>query len=167
MPEQAEEILVRHFEESLIELLEHYMSVRPVKMSSQSLLGSSSRVASVGFGEERFRGSAVLFTNNAEEFAKACTETQDASDWLGELGNQLVGRFKNKMVEYGSVMNLGLPVILRGGELLFEGDAAGQWQLNHGELQLTTFIKLEIEQGLELVHDESNKVAEEGSLCLF
>ncbi len=30
-------------------------------------------------------------------------------DWISELSNQLIGRFKNKMLQYNCTLNLGLP----------------------------------------------------------
>lgn len=32
-------------------------------------------------------------------------------DWISELANQLVGRFKNKLITYGSVVKIGLPAM--------------------------------------------------------
>lgn len=32
-------------------------------------------------------------------------------DWVSELANQLVGRFKNKMISYGCTLKIGLPAM--------------------------------------------------------
>src|SRR5947207_8189449 len=38
----------------------------------------------------------------------------DLEDWCLELNNQLVGRLKNKLLGYGPVVTVGLPVLLKG-----------------------------------------------------
>src|SRR5882672_12028151 len=38
----------------------------------------------------------------------------DLEDWCLELNNQLVGRVKNKLLGYGRVVLVGLPVLLTG-----------------------------------------------------
>jgi hypothetical protein len=43
--------------------------------------------------------------------------TADLEDWCRELNNQLVGRVKNKLLRYGVVVALGLPVLLRGTDV--------------------------------------------------
>jgi hypothetical protein len=41
----------------------------------------------------------------------------DLEDWCLELNNQLIGRLKNKLLGYGRVVSVGLPVLLRGTDL--------------------------------------------------
>lgn len=38
-------------------------------------------------------------------------------DWLGELSNNLAGRFKQKLVPYGCSLNMGIPTVIQGTEL--------------------------------------------------
>lgn len=44
-------------------------------------------------------------------------DTQHLQDWIGELTNQLVGRFKNKLVHYGCDLCLGVPSVIQGNNL--------------------------------------------------
>jgi hypothetical protein len=41
----------------------------------------------------------------------------DLEDWCLELNNQLVGRVKNKLVGYGRILVVGLPVLLTGTDV--------------------------------------------------
>src|SRR5256885_8460045 len=41
----------------------------------------------------------------------------DLEDWCRELNNQLVGRVKNKLLGYGRVVSVGLPVLITGTDV--------------------------------------------------
>ncbi len=41
----------------------------------------------------------------------------ELEDWALELNNQLVGRVKNKLLRYGRVVNIGLPVLITGTDV--------------------------------------------------
>lgn len=79
---------------------------------------------SVGFASPTLRGSLTLTADQA--FVTACRPPEvrgaeataaDISDWMGELGNQLLGRFKNRLISYGVVVELGTPAVLYGFQI--------------------------------------------------
>src|SRR4051812_9021771 len=43
---------------------------------------------------------------------------RDVEDWCREMNNQLVGRLKNKMLRAGCRLTTGLPVLIRGTDIV-------------------------------------------------
>jgi hypothetical protein len=97
----------------------------------------------------------------------------DLEDWCLELNNQLVGRVKNKLLPYGPVVNVGLPLLLTGTDVsaviapksevhrYFVESADGQIALT-----LATLIAPDVDlQEIPSTDDES--VLAEGELALF
>ncbi|OYP37480.1 hypothetical protein [Rhodopirellula sp. MGV] len=58
---------------------------------------------------------SLSLTSHACVIAKLGGQDMElASDWIGELGNQLLGRFKNNLLDYGVSTDLGIPLTSRG-----------------------------------------------------
>ncbi len=76
----------------------------------------------VGFSGDKLRGVIGLGMASGAlgELATRHAGTGDAvvgQDWLGETGNQLLGRIRNRLLGYGVVVSIALPTVLRGVEL--------------------------------------------------
>lgn len=167
MSDNALEKMTEEMRSSLSQLIEHYSGMTP-KLRTIELTGIEPGHAScVGFGHELFRGSVTLLTNARDAEQIGGEGTSCIADWLGELGNQAVGRFKNKIAEYGPLMNMGLPVNMSGRDLATTGEETAHWHVHWSNAYLTTIFKLDVSHELVLYKDESNCTAEEGSLCLF
>lgn len=79
-----------------------------------------SMAASVGFVGDSIRGSLtiapppeLLFESNPVDRALAHSESA-AKDWLGETANQILGRFKNKLVPYDITLFCDMPLLVAG-----------------------------------------------------
>jgi hypothetical protein len=169
MSDQAVETLTREFEAAVSELIYCYTGVEPQIASASADEITETTAAIVGFGDESFRGSAILLGNPDVVATLADIPPQNPVDWLGELGNQLVGRVKNKLSRYGLLPHMGTPVTL-SGEKLDLGAVGAQrmaWKVRWSGGSLRAIFALEIAESLTLVADESAAAAEEGSLSLF
>ena len=123
--------------------------------------------ASIGFGSAGIRGSVVLLTDAKNADDLGATEQHDLGDWLGELANQLVGRFKNKIAQYGILLNMGLPVTLSAETLQLTSHGEASWLVDCKAFRLAATLSLHVNDDLRLVANAQSAVAEEGSLCLF
>lgn len=89
-------------------------------------------------------------------------------DWIGELGNQLLGRVKNKLVAYGVDMRLGTPAVVEGRDLRLHasgGDLIEQRFHCNGNI---VYIWLNAVAGEDLALAQTGDVtADEGSILLF
>ncbi len=82
-------------------------------------------VGLLGAAADGFRSTIAIETNfkilEATYPAKLeeleTNDTQHLQDWIGELTNQLVGRFKNKLMHYGCDLCLGVPSVIQGDNL--------------------------------------------------
>ena len=96
----------------------------------------------------------------------------DLEDWCLELNNQLVGRVKNKLLGYGPVVIVGLPVLLKGTDVsAVTGPNAEVHQYSvesaDGQITLTlsTLISLDVE--LHQMEPSNGAVLVEGAVALF
>jgi CheY-specific phosphatase CheX len=83
-------------------------------------------IALIGLSEEFFRSSLTLCVSSKllkTSFPAPDNEVSedDLHDWLGELSNQLAGRFKNKVVPYGHKLEMGIPTVIQGAKLKIDG----------------------------------------------
>lgn len=84
-------------------------------------------LAIIGFGGADMRGSLVLSANcgmlrssfpvkqRVDADPGPCPE--HLQDWAGELANQLLGRFKSRLLAHGITLQLGTPTTVSGLEL--------------------------------------------------
>jgi hypothetical protein len=169
MSQFAVETLRQEFETSLAELIRCYTESDPQVTPASIADITETTAAIVGFGDEAFRGSVVLLGEAAIVASLADTPPANPVDWLGELGNQVVGRLKNKLLRYGVSPQMGTPVTLSGKSLDLGavGAEPTAWQVQWSTGSLRAIFALEVAEGLELVADENAVAAEEGSLSLF
>jgi Chemotaxis phosphatase CheX len=71
----------------------------------------------VGFTGDQMRGSILLATTRGPLGRTAPVNDTSLREWIAELSNQLLGRFKNKLVARGVVLHASTPVVLRGVHL--------------------------------------------------
>ena len=99
----------------------------------------------------------------------------DASlvDWCGELANQLLGRLRNRLLDYQVSINMTLPVVISGGRFALPAKTRPitryfSFVSDWGRL----FVRLEAELSPEvelvrLASTEEGRVLDEGELLLF
>jgi hypothetical protein len=169
MSQSAVETLTQEFEAALAELICCYTELDPHVAPASTYDISETTAAIVGFGDGSFRGSAVLLGDAKVVASLADTPPDNPVDWLGELGNQLVGRLKNKLLRYSLFPHMGTPVTLSGKSLDLGavGAEPTAWQVRWTSGSLRAILALEVAEGLELAADENAVAAEEGSLSLF
>jgi hypothetical protein len=98
----------------------------------------------------------------------------DLEDWCLELNNQLVGRLKNKLLGYGRVVLVGLPVLLRGTDVsavTAPNSEIHQYSVESAEGQITLTLATLIAPDVELHEMERSMndevVLVEGAVALF
>ncbi len=94
-------------------------------------------------------------------------------DWCRELNNQIVGRFKNKLLRYGVEISLGLPVLLSGSDVnaisapnITVSERFFESQDSLMTLALSTLVDPELEF-VEQPSAEDESAPLEGSFALF
>ncbi|MBI2389581.1 MAG: chemotaxis protein CheX [Deltaproteobacteria bacterium] len=89
---------------------------------------AQSIVSVIGFSGEQLSGSlALLLPPSVVERSHPLRETGplDAAarhDWAGEVGNQLLGRLKNRLLSYGIVLQMATPMTFSGREVFGAGE---------------------------------------------
>jgi CheY-specific phosphatase CheX len=92
--------------------------LRPVELDATPT--SCDMVCSIGFTSDIMRGCLVLAMPSSLVLATLppeATSSDAASDWLGELSNQLLGRIKNRLIPYGVAFALSTPSVVVGERL--------------------------------------------------
>ena len=74
---------------------------------------------SIGFASPSLRGSLTMTADRAfvvgsrpSELRVGKPSEMEISDWMGELGNQLLGRLKNRLIDHGIEIDLVTPAVL-------------------------------------------------------
>jgi CheY-specific phosphatase CheX len=74
--------------------------------------------AILGYAGADVAGSVALCTSlDALKAIAAIGQAQIPEDWLGELSNQLLGRFKRRLSPHGASFGLSTPVVVLGDRL--------------------------------------------------
>jgi hypothetical protein len=73
-------------------------------------------ISSIGFSSPMLNGCLLLAIPNVVMQQTLPTPGANLADWSGELANQLLGRLKNKLLNYDVIINLALPVVVSGEE---------------------------------------------------
>jgi hypothetical protein len=169
MSDSARETIQAEYESALSGLVECYANEIPQIIREPLDDVEDMTAAVVGFGDLEFSGSAILLATVPN--AKALSESAplNPTDWLGELGNQVVGRLKNKLAAYGVLPQLGSPVTIRGKHLDFSsvGGKTETWLVRWSGGELRSMLSLHVKDHFVLSLDPSTVPAEEGSLSMF
>jgi len=112
MNETSLNLLKRHFKEATQELLDHYkVDAQPVE-AGKSII---ELVSTLGFGAEGIAGAIALCTSSrCAKYMVKTIEGKQEQDWLAELSNQLLGRFKRRLGTHGVTFSMGIPVLFKG-----------------------------------------------------
>ncbi len=160
-------ILIDEFKDAFINLIEFYEGTTPDLCDATSLSKRMNAAASIGFCAVGLRGVAMLFTDASQVAELHGPPDASFEDWFGELANQGVGRFKNKIAEYGVLVNIGLPSTMRGQDLRPSGRHYMAWETKWNGFEFFATLQTEVEDALQLTHDPAAKSAAEGSFALF
>jgi hypothetical protein len=137
------------------------------------ILPSVQLISTLGFSSPKLGGSILLAVPNEVLSKTLAAADANLADWCAELANQLVGRLKNQLLNYGVAINLALPVVLAGGELRLPARArqhtrhlsfVSEW----GHLFVRT--EIELNATIELVRQTAageTAGVDEGELLLF
>lgn len=140
---------------------------------AQKTLETANFVTVIGFSSRTFNGSLLLALPRGLVEHTLPAAGAGLADWCGELGNQLLGRLKNRLIDFQVSLNMTLPVVISGGRFALPARTrpitryfcfVSDW----GKF----FVRLEAELGpnVELVRERRNEgdaVLEEGQLLLF
>jgi len=121
--------------------------------------------AVLGIAGSGVAGSATLGTSTSCLATLAARANSDLpEDWLGELTNQLVGRFKRRIVPHGVEFSLGTPTLISGEQLRVLASFAHKPPLTvhlQSEIgRLEIWLEFELRDGYEL----SAEPQDDGSL---
>ncbi|HEY5962268.1 MAG TPA: chemotaxis protein CheX [Polyangiaceae bacterium] len=129
--------------------------------------------AILGFAGSDVAGSVALCTSTEclDAIAKLAN-TQLPADWLGELSNQLLGRFKRRLSPHGATFGLSTPVVILGERLRVVASAARKRSLvvciasSIGRVEV--WLEIEFRNGFELsAHPKEDGTLIEGEALLF
>jgi hypothetical protein len=130
--------------------------------------------AIIGFASDEVRGMLGLGMQESslQKFALKTTTLPNCEDWLGESVNQLLGRFKNKLMGYNVTVSLALPTVLRGIQLHFLATGtAGLWTYSFESESGSVCAWLDVRHAPNFVlgptSDPKMQGAPEGELLLF
>ncbi len=122
---ESQQIIEARMRESCEDLLRSIgLTASLENRAGASIMVGSQIAAVVAFNGAQMRGS-VTTRSNVGFFAatrpiapKGRADIEAMVDWAGEITNQLLGRFKNKMLAYGLDLQVGLPVTISGENLI-------------------------------------------------
>jgi hypothetical protein len=136
-------------------------------------------VSLLGASGEGIRLSSILKIDrnlviSLHPLGSANVSQPDLEDWCLELNNQLVGRLKNKLLGYGRVVNVGLPVLLTGTDVsavTAANSEVRQYSVESADGQITLTLATLIAPDVELHEMEpsmnGDEVLVEGEVALF
>ncbi len=79
-------------------------------------------IAVIGFSGEGFGGALGFAAQQSILEAKHNKSSDRLSDgWIGEIANQLLGRLKNALLNYGIDFQIAIPMVLHGLNLQISG----------------------------------------------
>jgi hypothetical protein len=165
----ARDFIEEAFAFSASDLIQSYTGVTP-HIKREEIPDVTAPIAAViGFGDSKFCASAILLASESAVIALSESVPHNPVDWLGELANQLVGRLKNKLSQYGVLPSVGAPVTVFGSDfdLGSVGTTPVAWRVSWPGGECYVLLGIKIENDLELVFDPCSIPAEEGSVEMF
>ncbi len=128
----------------------------------------------IGFSAPSFRGSVLIGAPIKTLLACSCVQGIDIDplDWAGEIANQLLGRIKTGLMDYGVDIQLATPVSVCGGDLQVHTNETGEiWSLVFDTPFGQSLVHLSGECAPELRLERSHGIertsAVEGELMFF
>ncbi len=140
--------------------------------------GKIMNYAVIGFAGMEMKGTFVLTTdgdfllkthpNNAMDLP---IEENDKTDWLGELSNQLLGRFKNLILKHGADFGITSPTVIKGQEVMIEQLGSNSFQdtfeYNIDKHVFAVKVEIEILKDIDFSKEIEKDVEEEGATLFF
>ncbi|MEM7560443.1 MAG: chemotaxis protein CheX [Planctomycetota bacterium] len=168
----VENVVRELFHDALEELLIHYGGSEELELADSCGKTAYDLCAVIGLADRDFRATIGFDATRAGVRALMPAPQDDYADWLGELSNQLAGRFKNKIAELGLSPRLSTPAVIAGTELetlrTGSGIQASECIVaKYSEGEFLASLQLELDSELEIKRSEATEVASEGSLELF
>ncbi len=161
--------------ESVTGLFEAY-DVPISEVSTQEAdTASHNMVSMIGFTSPNLRGSISIFTHASVVRATApgLAGHTAVRDWLAELANQLLGRFKNRMLRYDIVLDMSTPVVVSGQttlQLLRKANSSTCAHFKTAAGTIAVHMASEIDEDFEICESAASvdsDVMSEGELMLF
>lgn len=128
-------------------------------------------VSIIGFSSDLLSGSLILALPLAVAAGTLPVPDASLADWSGELANQLLGRLKTKLLHYQVTINMGLPVVVAGGEITLvtmPRQITRHYSFSSGlgnvlirlDMELSPHLKLErcIDETLDTAMDEGEQI---------
>ncbi len=167
--ERTTNIVLDEFRSAVRDLVLCYTGTEPVVTESATTVDESELTALVGLAGENFSGSVAISTTLAEAAELAATTPDNLKDWVGELANQLAGRFKNKLGGYGLQPGLSPPSIIMGERVRIRSLSAERYSAAVSTDRIRLFVQLAFVVPAEVVLEtrEESLVMAEGSVELF
>jgi hypothetical protein len=133
--------------------------------------------ASIGFASAEVRGALAFTTRRSlvaaswpEELRARSPSDAEVADWCGELSNQLLGRLKNRLLDYDLALEQGTPSVVSGWHLHrspARTNLARSYAFRFGEALLLVYLDMEIPIGFTMVGDPHARPASEGRVMIF
>lgn len=175
MNEAIIELLENNLEVALVALFEHLevaVTFEPAPERAKCDLACS-----IGFASPSLRGSITMTADRAfvvqsrpPELRQTKPSEGEVSDWMGELGNQLLGRLKNRLIPYGVVIDLGTPAVLYGVEIQRHMGrrpvACERFVLSSGG-KLVVHLDADVSEDFQIVEADGAEAMPEGEVALF
>jgi hypothetical protein len=123
----------------------------------------------IGFAGRDVRGT-LLLAMTGELLEELRPGADFMRDWIAELSNQLLGRFKNQLLRYGTEIYGATPSVLRGELLtpLQPSCALAGHCFDSARGRACVWLDTEIREGFSLQEPSAEAVAEaEGAALLF
>jgi len=167
---ETKELLKTYLQQSAVELFGDIGAQFDIAQASDWTPDVTSIVGIAGSG---IAGSVALSTSSRclVELAQL-GNASIPEDWLGELSNQLVGRFKRRLVPHGASFGLGTPVVLTGEHLRLAARSIGGslltlW-LDSKIGRAVVWVDIEFRDGFELTaQTKDDGTLIEGEALLF
>jgi CheY-specific phosphatase CheX len=167
---QTQDLLRDYLQQSAIELLSDSGAQFE---TNEAFEWTPEVVAILGFAGTDIAGSVALCTSHEclDELARLGHATLP-EDWLGELSNQLAGRFKRRLAPHGASFGLSTPVILLGDRLRLaartKSDGALSAHLDSSIGQVVVWLEIEFRNGFALAaQPKDDGTLIEGEALLF
>lgn len=170
-PHQSEigEELRRLAADSTRDLFAAYdVQLRPVTSADEGP-GGFALAGVIGYTSESIRGTLLMGLSTGPLERSRPSAESPLADWAAELANQLVGRFKNRLLRYGVEASISTPLVIRGDRITPAGKGADR-PLAFTSEQGSVFVWVDFNAlpGLELVEAPPSESARgEGDLILF
>lgn len=175
MNDAITELLDNNLEVALVALFEH-LEV-PVAFEAPPERAKCDLACSIGFASPSLRGSITMTADRAFVIQSRPPELRgikpseiEVSDWMGELGNQLLGRLKNRLIAYGVVIDLGTPAVLYGVEIqrhMGRRPVACERFVLGADGKLVVHLDADVAEDFQILETNGAEAMPEGEVALF